>query len=171
MPQVNPYAAPIAAAPSKQADHLNTGLPWLRWIIGSAVLESLLTIGVESLDAAVETPAPTGVIIAVISACGLFTASVVAGKRYLPWNSQSLLQLVNTTVWMTMLITVWQLVPLLRRNQSLSHHASSDICRNMARQQCLHGTYSIRNTPRPAHTPGPDSRINKLKTETTELNA
>jgi len=122
VPELNPYAPPIATDPPEQMKGLNGRVAWLRWIISSVVLEFLLTVGGTLLDSFAETLAPTGVIIAVISGCALFAASVVAATKYSTWNSQSLWQLVNIAIWLTMLITVWQLLPFLIRNQSLTRH-------------------------------------------------
>lgn len=108
----NPFAAP--AVRSFEADRPDAGtVPWRRWIVGSTVLVLLVSHSVFILPRTVLRLETQGVFVTFVTGTGLLVASIVAARRYRLKDALLLMQVLNVTVWLTMLATVAIFQPIL----------------------------------------------------------
>ena len=115
----NPYAAPVAVGQDSDS-HESSAVPWLRWLGVACFAEFLLTLFVLSNDSRRLINVPAGVAGAVISGFCLLMSSLFISRRYRLPQGLLLAQLLNLTVWLTMLATVWFFLPQIMPNQTLT---------------------------------------------------
>ncbi|MEQ9410464.1 MAG: hypothetical protein RIK87_22205 [Fuerstiella sp.] len=115
----NPYSAPLALPDATRTDDTASDIRWGRWMAGAVSAETVVTVAVLAADTDGQAGMPSGVVCAVLSGIGLAAACLLAG-RYFPLKSSLLLsQGLNAAVWLTMLITVYLVLPALE-GQSLT---------------------------------------------------
>lgn len=112
----NPYAAPrTTSIPPQQIN--SDQVPWGTWISGTAVGMILLTATALYLDANHIGNIDPGPHTAMLSGLGLVIVSVWIGRRYAAISAIVLAELLNLTVWLTMLLTVLVLSPIIDDQQ------------------------------------------------------
>ncbi|MCA9050972.1 MAG: hypothetical protein KDA89_19680 [Planctomycetaceae bacterium] len=120
---LNPYAAPVSAGPVSEDSLSAGGVPWLRWIAVAVGIECAITsASIVFEDVRVfGVPVLTAVTVAVISGTGLVAAGVCAARSYALRLALPLMLLINTVVWVTMMLTAAVLLPWVN-GQKLTNH-------------------------------------------------
>lgn len=111
-PSENPYAAPkTTTVPSRQMK--SDKVPWGIWISGAAASMILITATAMYLDEHSFGNIDPGPHSAMLAGLILAVVSVWIGRRYGCMSAIVLVELINLTTWLSMLLTVLVLSPIL----------------------------------------------------------